>query len=249
MKFNGRTAVVTGAGSPRGFGRLIALMLADRGCNIMVWDLDGEGAAETARLCAQYGVRTASLAVDVSNEDQVNFAAAETLRTFSRVDILVNNAGITQKKTLLEISLDEWNRMQNINMTSIFLACKAFLPSMIAQKYGRIVNTSSVSGRNGGGVFGGSHYCASKAAVIGFSKALAKEVATTGVTVNCVAPGASKTDIGGNKFENKPHPTGVPMDRRGEPREIASAVLFLASEDASFITGHTIDINGGSYMV
>lgn len=215
----------------------------------MIWDLDGDGAAETARLCAEKGVRTASIGIDVSDEAQVNAAAEETLKQFGHIDILINNAGITQKKTLSEISLDEWNRMQSINMTSIFLACKAFLPSMVAQKYGRIVNTSSVSGRNGGGVFGGSHYCASKAAVIGFSKALAKEVATTGVTVNCVAPGASKTDIGGNKFENKPHPTGVPMDRRGEAREIASAVLFLASEDASFITGHTIDINGGSYMV
>lgn len=249
MDFHGRTAILTGGGSARGFGRCAALMLAERGCQMAITDLDEAGAKETARLCRELGVKAEGYGLDVTNQEQIEKVFHEIHETFGRIDILVNNAGITQKKTVIEMSLDEWNKIVNVDLTSVFLCCKAALPYMIEQGYGRIVNTSSVSGRNGGGVFGGAHYCAAKAGVIGFSKALGKEVATKGITVNCVAPGASNTDIGGNKYENKPHPTGVPMDRRGDAAETAAAIVFLASEHASFITGDTIDVNGGSYMV
>ena len=187
--------------------------------------------------------------LNITDPQQVCSMIERVRREFGQIDILINNAGITQKKAIQEMSLEEWNRILTVDLTGVFLCCQAVLPSMISQRYGRIVNVSSVSGRNGGGIFGGSHYCAAKAGVIGFSKALGKEVAVHGITVNCVAPGASKTDIGGNRYENKPQPTGVPMNRRGEAHETAAAILFLASEHASFITGATIDVNGGSYMV
>lgn len=249
MDFQGRTAILTGGGSPRGFGRCAAQMLAERGCRLAIIDLDKEGAKQTAELCRALGTQAIGLGLDVTQADQIKEAFQKIHDQFGRIDILINNAGITQKKAVLELSLEEWERMLMVDLTSVFLCCQAALPYMIEQRYGRIVNVSSVSGRNGGGVFGGAHYCAAKAGVIGFSKALGKEMAPFGITVNCVAPGASKTDIGGNLYENKPHPMGVPMDRRGEAAETAAAMVFLASEHASFITGATIDVNGGSYMV
>ena len=251
MEFSKRTAIITGAGSARGFGVHTALMLAKRGADLMIVDIDGEGAEKTAERCRREGapgIRVASLAADLSREGEVKKVVSETVRQFGRIDILMNIAGITQKKRLTEITLEDWNHMMDVDMTSIFLMCREVVPVMREQHYGRIINMSSVSGRHGGGVFGGSHYCAAKAACIGFSKAVAKEVAKDGITVNCVAPGPSKTDIGAGAYENKPHPVGVPMDRRGEADEIASAFVWLASEGASFITGATIDVNGGSYM-
>ena len=252
MDFTRRTAIITGAGSARGFGVHAALMLVKQGANLMILDINGEGAERTAELCrkeGREGIRAASMGVDLTSEEEVKRAVSETMKLFGRIDILMNIAGITQKKIMTEITLEEWNRMMNVDMTSIFLMCREVVPIMKAQHYGRIVNMSSVSARNGGGVFGGSHYCAAKAACIGFSKAVAKEVAKDGITVNCVAPGASKTDIGAGPYEKKPHPVGVPMDRRGEADETASALVYLASEEVSFITGATIDVNGGSYMV
>lgn len=248
MDFHGQVAIITGGGSVRGFGRCTALMLAQRGCNLMITDLNEAGAQETAQLCREHGVQAVAMGLDVTDEGQVRHMVEVTIETFGRVDILINNAGLTQKKTTAEMTLAEWELIIRIDLTGVFLCSRAVLSVMEGQGYGRIVNVSSVSGRNGGGVFGGSHYCAAKAGVIGFSKALAKEVAQAGITVNCVAPGASKTDIGGNPFENKPQPTGVPMNRRGEAKETAAAIVFLAGRDASFITGVTIDVNGGAYM-
>ena len=205
MNFKGRVAIVTGGGSVRGFGRTTALMLAERGCDVIITDLNGPGAEETAALCREKGVRAKGIVVDGTDYDQVNAAVASIKEEFGRIDIMINNAGITQKRTILELTMEDWNRMISVDLTSVFIWCQAVLPSMLEQHYGRIVNVSSVAGRNGGGIFGGAHYSAAKAGVIGFSKALGKAYATEGIISNCVAPSACKTDMG-MPVEEMPHP-------------------------------------------
>jgi len=248
MNFTGRTAVITGAGSERGFGRTTALMMAERGCDIIAADLDAAGAKQTAQIVREKTGRKASgLAVNVADAASIEAMMKAAVQEFGRIDILVNNAGYTQQKKLMEISLEDWQNLLAVNLTGVFLCCQAVIPHMLENRYGRIVNISSLGAKNGG-VTGGGHYCASKAGVIGFSKCVAKEVAQKGITVNCVAPGASKTDIGGIKFEEKYIPADIPMGRRGEREDIAFAVAFLACEQAGYITGATIDVNGGAYM-
>ncbi len=248
MNFSNQVAIVTGAGSPRGFGKEICWMLANRGASLLLADFDEAGVMLNADELRASGFDAIAVKVDVSNEQSVQTMVKTALEHFGRIDILINNAGISQKVSSLDMTLQDWNRIMAVDLTGIYLCCHEVLPSMVEQQYGRIVNVSSISGRNGGGITGGAHYCAAKAGVIGYSKALGKEFALDGITVNCVAPGASKTDINGKRFEDKSIPDGVPMQRRGEREEIASAVLFLSSRFASFITGHTIDANGGAYM-
>ncbi len=248
MKFTDKVALITGAGSERGFGRTMALMFAERGCNLVIADMDGDGAKKTAELAQAKNVRAIGLKVDVASEADVKNMVATCMSEFGKVDILVNNAGITQSRPTVEMSLDEWNKILAVDLTGVFLCCREVLPHMIAREYGRIINVASISGQNGGGVFGGAHYCAAKAGVIGYSKALGKEMAKKGITVNAVSPGASKTDVGGRKFEDKAVPVDIPMGRRGETYEIASAAVYLASDHASYLTGSTISVNGGAYM-
>jgi len=248
MNFKGQVAIVTGAGSARGFGHEICNMMAERGASLVLADFNEDGVLANAKELQEKHVDAIGVKVDVSDPESVENMVKTALEHFGRIDILVNNAGISQKVTSLDMTLADWNRIMSVDLTGIFLCCHSVLPIMVKQHYGRIVNVSSISGRNGGGITGGAHYCAAKAGVIGYSKALGKEFALQGITVNCVAPGASKTDINGKRFEDKSIPDGVPMQRRGEREEIAAAVLFLACPLASFITGCTIDANGGAYM-
>lgn len=247
MDFSGQTAIITGAGSERGFGRTIALFLADRGCSVVASDLNEAGARETARLVKEKGRNAIGIMCDVTDPASVKTFIAESIAAMGQVHILINNAGYTQKIASGDIGLEDWNRMITVHMTGSFLCAQAIIPHMTERKYGRIVSISSLGMRNGG-VTGGAHYCAAKAGIAGFSRTLAKEAAKNGITVNCVAPGPCLTDIGGLKYEDKTVPRDILMGRRGTREEIAAAVAFLASPLASYITGINLDVNGGAYF-
>ena len=250
MSEKNRVVLVTGAGSERGIGRSIALYMAKRGYDIVAADLDMEGAEEVAGLVKGLGRRSLAVRVDVADEVSVNRMVVAAIQEFGKIDILANVAGITQKVKVLDTTLDDWNRVLSVNLTGTFLCSKAVLPGMQANRFGRIVSISSVSGKRGGGVFGGAHYSAAKAGILGFSKALARECVLDGVTVNCVCPGLIATDIrkGLSAEEEKASWKTIPMERPGTADEVACAVAFLASEDAGYITGEDIDVNGGSHM-
>lgn len=250
MKFDGKVAVVTGAGSKRGIGRETALALAERGADVVVADMDLEGAKRVAGEIEALGRRALALPVNVTDEASVESMFAEAEKALGRVDILVNNAGITQPVTTADMTVEDFMRIIKVNLLGTFLCSKHAVPYMSKNHYGRIVSLSSVSGKRGGGVFGGSHYSAAKAGILGFSKALAREVVGNGITVNCVCPGAIATDIRAGISDEKEASIadGVPMHRVGTAREVADAICFLASDCASYITGEDIDINGGSHM-
>jgi 3-oxoacyl-[acyl-carrier protein] reductase len=245
-----RVAIVTGSGSKRGIGRTIALTLAEQGAKIVVADMNLDGIEETVSAIMEAGGEALGVELNVTEKASVDVMVKKVLDTYGRIDILVNNAGISQKVTVRDMKLEDMAKVFSVNMFGLFLCSQAVLEPMQKQKYGRIINISSVSAKRGGGVFGGAHYSASKAAVLGFSKNLAREVATDGITVNCVAPGLVNTDIWKSLDEASAQSViaGIPMGRPGETREIATAIAFLASEEASYITGEEIDINGGSHM-
>lgn len=245
-----RVVLITGAGSPRGIGRAIALYMAKRGYDIAVADMNLEGAQAVAEEVRALGRRSIGIQANVTDEASVQAMVESAIAGMNKVDILVNCAGITQPITVLNTTLADWNRVMEVNMTGTFLCSKAILPHMQSRKFGRIVNISSVSGKRGGGVYGGAHYSASKAAILGFSKALARECVLDGVTVNSVCPGLIATDIRQGISDEKEHEAwkAVPLGRPGTADEVACAVAFLASDDASYITGEDIDVNGGSHM-
>ena len=246
----GRVAMVTGAGSPRGLGRSIALAMAGQGASVVVCDMDSEGAAAVAEEIRSIGGTALALEVNVTSSEQIQQAVQTTLEKFGKIDILVNNAGITQPVKVLDTSEADWDRLLSVNLKGTFLFSKAVLPTMLKNGYGRIINMSSVSGKRGGGVFGGAHYSAAKAGILGFSKALAREVAPA-VTVNSIAPGMAATDIRGaleSPEEEQKMSVDIPCKRFAKPEEIAATACFLASEEAGYITGEDIDINGGSHM-
>ncbi len=250
MNFEGKVAVVTGAGSKRGIGRSICLYLAQKGCDVVVADMDFAGATEVSNLIKDMGRRSIAVEVNVTNEESIANLMAQSEKELGKIDILINNAGITQPVTVLNTTLDDWNRIISVNLTGTFLCSKAVVPYMQKNKYGRIVNLSSVSGKRGGGVYGGAHYSAAKAGILGFSKALAREVVEDGITVNSVCPGLVATDIRAGLPMEKELATWktIPMQRPGTADEVAATVAFLASDCASYITGEDIDINGGSHM-
>ena len=251
MTLKGKIAIVTGAGSEKGIGQAAALVLAKKGAAVVVTDIDLSGAERTAQAVRQQGVEALALRVDVTDAREVETLVEKTLREFNRIDILVNVAGITQPIRVLDTTEADWDRVLAVNLKGTFLCSKAVLPTMIAQKFGRIVNLSSVSGKRGGGVYGGAHYSAAKAGILGFSKALAREVAAFGITVNSVAPGLIATDIRGGLEPPERQlemSKDIPCQRMGTPEEVAAGIAFLASDEAAYITGEEIDINGGSHM-
>lgn len=246
----GKVAVVTGSGSKRGIGREIAMSLSKQGASIVIADMNQEGIDEVVAEIRSAGGNAMGAILNVTDEVSVDALVEKTLETFGSLDILVNNAGISQKVTVEDMTLEDMKRIFNVNMFGLFLMTQAAMKPMKEKGWGRIINLSSVSGKRGGGVFGGAHYSASKAAVLGFSKNLAREVAKDGITVNCVAPGLVNTDIWKSMPEEMAQKVieGIPMGRPGETKEIASTITFLASSEASYITGEDIDINGGSHM-
>lgn len=245
-----RIAIVTGAGSERGIGRAIANELAKKGATVIVADLNLDGAIHVATELVEKGYQAIGKEVDVTSRKSIDNLVESVLAKYGQIDILINNAGITRTSKILDITDEEWDLVFAINMKGVFYCTQAVLPSMIKHGYGRIVNLSSIAGKQGGGVFGTSHYAATKAGVLGFSKSVAREVATHGITVNSVAPGLIDTDIisGMSPEMRKERNSQVVLKRAGTPQEVAATVAFLASSDASYITGEEIDVNGGLLM-
>jgi len=249
--FEGKAAIVTGAGSLSGIGRQVALVLAEGGADVAVADVDLSGAQRVADEIETMGKRAIALHLDVCSEVSVKEMCQSVMSHFGRIDILVNNAGITQPIQVADMTLADFQRVLEVNLFGTFLCSKEVIAvAMAKQNYGRIVNLSSVSGKQGGGVYGGAHYSAAKAGILGFSKALAREVVGKNITVNCVSPGLIATDIrvGFPIEKERAIWETIPMKRPGTGREVAHAIAFLASDEASYITGEDIDINGGSYM-
>ncbi len=251
-----RTAVVTGSASERGIGRATARRLAEDGWAVVVLDLDEEGSTKAAeQIAMDYAVQTFASVVNVADEDSVTAAAAAVQARVEAgqlppVGAVVNIAGITSPVTFLETDLALWNKVMAVNATGTYLVTKAFLPAMVEAGWGRVVNMSSVSALRGGGVFGKVPYSAAKAAILGFTKALARELGPTGVTVNAVAPGAVDTDIrvGSTDAQEAAIRADVPVGRTATTREVASAIAYLCSDDAAYLTGTTLDVNGGSHL-
>jgi 2-hydroxycyclohexanecarboxyl-CoA dehydrogenase len=247
-----RTVIVTGAGSARGIGREACLRLAAAGWSVGVLDLDGSAAQETAELAARVkGGQAIGVDCDVTKRDQVDAAVSTVESELPPVAALVNNAGMTAPTRFLDIDEDEWDRIFDVNVRGLYLITRRVLPGLIDRGYGRIVNLSSVSAVRGGGVFGGAHYSAAKAAVLGLTRALAREAGPSGVTCNALAPGLIATDITAGKLspERKAQIVAeIPVQRQGTVGDVASMIVYLCSEDAGYVTGATLDINGGSHI-
>nr|WP_315099854.1 SDR family NAD(P)-dependent oxidoreductase [uncultured Fretibacterium sp.] len=248
---NGKVAVVTGAGSLRGIGRSIAIALATQGAKVAICDINEEGLLKVAEEIKQRTSEVMTVTMSVTDGTSIREGFASVVDKWGKIDILVNNAGITQPVTVAEMSETDFERILDVNLKGTYLCCKAVAPYMLEKKYGRIINMSSVSAKRGGGVFGGAHYSAAKAGILGFSKAFAREVSPHGITVNSIAPGLVATDIRGgleSEEEQKRMTRDIPCRRMGLPEEVAAAVCFLASDEAGYITGEEIDVNGGSHM-
>jgi len=243
----GKVAIVTGAS--RGIGRQIALTLASYGANIVVnYHGSLEKAKEVASEIEAMGREALLYQGNVADMDAMKAMVKETTKKFGRIDILVNNAGITKDNLLMAMKEEEFNQVLDINLKGSFICMKQVIRIMIKQRYGRIINLSSVSGRMGNA--GQVNYSASKAGVIGMTKSLAREVGSRGITVNAVAPGFIDTDMtAALKDEVKDAiMAGIPLKRVGNPEDIAEAVAFLASDKASYITGQILSVDGGMYM-
>lgn len=250
LDFNEQVIIVTGSGSPKGIGKTIAKTFAKQGGTVIIADMNTEGIANTVKEIEQEGGKAFGIELNVTDKASVDNMVKTIMDKFGRIDVLVNNAGISQKVTVEDMTLEDMQRIFNVNMFGLFLCTQACMKPMREAKYGRIVNLSSVSGKRGGGVFGGAHYSASKAAVLGFSKNLSREISADGVTINSVCPGLINTEIWKSlpKEDAQKVIDGIPMGRPGETQEVANAIVFLASKEASYITGEEIDINGGSHM-
>jgi len=242
---SGKVAIVTGAS--RGIGRAISLALAGRGALVILTDVLGPQTEALAAEMTAGGGRAEAVTMDVTSAESVQAAVEGVLGRHGRVDILVNNAGIARDQLLMRMKREEWDAVLNINLTGAFTCAQAVLRQMMRQRSGRIVSISSVVGQMGNA--GQSNYAASKAGLIGFSKALAREVAARNITVNVVAPGLIDTDMTRALSEGvrSEWAAKVPLGRLGTPEDVAAAVAFLASDEASYITGQVLAVNGGMY--
>ena len=247
MSLQGRTAIVTGAA--QGIGRAIAEALAQAGADIAVADLDPSRSAEAVAAVEKIGRKALNLKVNVADTGETKSMVEQVLKAWGKVDILVNNAGITRDGLLLRMKEEDWNLVLQINLNGTFNCTKAVLQPMTKQRYGRIVNIASIVGVIGNA--GQANYSASKAAVIGFTKTVGREYASRNVTVNAVAPGFIDTAMthGLSADVKDTLLKQIPLGRLGTPADIAAAVRFLVSEEAAYITGHVLHVNGGMLMV
>ena len=244
MNLSGKIALVTGAS--RGIGRAIAEKLVACGATVIGTATTENGAEAISQYLGQNGK---GLALNVTDEASIESVISTIKAEFGDIDILVNNAGITRDNLLMRMKNDEWQDILDTNLTSVFRLSKVLMRTMMKKRYGRIITIGSVVGTMGNA--GQANYAAAKAGLIGFSKSLAREVASRGITVNVVAPGFIETDMTAALTDEQKALTlaQVPVGRLGQPTEIANAVAFLASDEASYITGETLHVNGGMYMV
>jgi 3-oxoacyl-[acyl-carrier protein] reductase len=246
MQLEDKIAIVTG--SAQGIGEEIALVLAEEGAHVVVTDINLEGVESTASEVEKRGRKALPLKVNVADMEESEQMVQETVKHFGRIDIMVNNAGITRDTLLLRMREEHWDQVMNVNLKGTFNCTKAAVKIMFRQKSGRLINIASVTGAMGNS--GQANYSASKAGVIGFTKAVAREYAGRGITVNAVAPGFIETQMT-HAIPDKERKTlisQIPSGRLGSPRDVADAVLFLASDASSYITGQVLHVNGGLYM-
>jgi NAD(P)-dependent dehydrogenase (short-subunit alcohol dehydrogenase family) len=244
----GQVVVITGAARARGIGRATAAMCIEHGARVAILDIDPADVAEVTR---DLGANTLGLICDVTSAASCASAVERVLAWGGRLDVLINNAGITQKRGIADVTTEDYDLVTNVILRGTLQMSQAVLPTMRAAGAGSIVNVSSMSAQQGGGVFGGAHYCAAKAGVLGLTRAMARELGPENIRVNAIAPGLILTDFSrsGSTDESK-HQTAQawPLRRAGSPSEIAGACLFLASSLSSFMTGATLDVNGGAHM-
>ncbi|MGO4916416.1 SDR family NAD(P)-dependent oxidoreductase [Pseudogemmobacter sp. W21_MBD1_M6] len=245
---DGKFAIITGAASPRGLGKATARLFAEHGATIAILDLDA-GQAQAA--AADLGAGHVGLACNVTDKAACAAAARALVAQWGRIDILVNNAGITQPLKLMDIEPQNYDAVMDVNLRGTLFMSQAVIPTMRAQKSGSIVNLSSVSAQRGGGIFGGPHYSAAKAGVLGLTKAMARELAPDNIRSNAICPGFIATDITGGMLTPDMMVqilAGIPMARAGEASDVAGCALFLASDLSAYCTGTEVDVNGGSLI-
>ncbi|PDT44775.1 short-chain dehydrogenase [Sinorhizobium fredii] len=249
MLLKGKTAVISGAASKRGIGRATAELFASHGARVAILDLHADEAKAAAGDLppVEHGAHI-GLRCDVADRASCTSASDEVLSAFGVANILINNAGITQPVKTLDISDADWQRIVAVNMTGVLNLSQVFIPNMRQNDGGSIACMSSVSAQRGGGIFGGPHYSAAKAGVLGLAKAMAREFGPDSIRVNCVTPGLIQTDITGDKLSAEMRADivkGIPLSRLGDARDVANIYLFLASDLSAYVTGAVIDVNGG----
>jgi 3-oxoacyl-[acyl-carrier protein] reductase len=242
-KLENKIAIITGGAD--GLGKAGAQLMAQQGAKVVIWDLNEEKGAETVQQIVENGGEAVFAKVNTADMHQVEQAVANVVTQFGRIDILVNNAGITRDSTLLKMTRDQWDQVIDVNLTGVFNCTKCVAPHMVTNKFGRIINTSSVVALYGN--FGQTNYTATKAGLIGMTKTWARELGRKGINVNAVAPGFIATEMVMKMPENvlEAMQAKVPLQRLGKPEEIAAIYLFLASEDSSYVNGTVISADGG----
>jgi len=244
MNFNGQTALITGAG--RGIGKKIAVKLAESGLDIAIADMNPVS-DDVLREIEEYGTKCLAFQLDVTDVESVDSVVKKIIDETGGIHILVNNAGITQDNLFMRMKLEQWSQVIDVNLNGVFHVTKAVIRTMVKQHSGRIINISSVVGFSGNP--GQVNYSSTKSGLIGFTKSLSREVGTRGITVNAVAPGFINTAMTQalNESQQQAILSQIPLGRMGEAEDIANAVAFLASEEASYITGTVLHVNGGMY--
>ena len=242
-KLDGQIVIVTGGA--RGIGEGICKLFCDEGAIVFLWDIleDGQNKADNI---SKNGGSIIFQKVDVSNQDSVNSAIENIIENHGKIDVLINNAGIIRDRSILKMTRDDWDTVQSVNVDSLFITTKAVLPIMKASNYGRIISASSINAFQG--AFGQTNYSASKAAIVGFTHSLCREVGKYNITVNAVAPGFIKSEMTDSMPEEiiKSGIAQIPVGRIGTREDMAHAYLFLASKEAGFVSGHTLHANGGA---
>jgi 3-oxoacyl-[acyl-carrier protein] reductase len=247
MRFKDQVAIITGAA--KGIGRSIALALVKEGAKVVLVDVDGEVLRSLQEEIEKRGGQALSVACDISTFFDVERMVEQGLKAFGRIDLLVNNAGIIRRGTIETVSEEDWDRVIAVNLKGTFNCCKAVVGPMKRQRSGKIVNVSSIAGKLGD-ITSAPGYGSSKAGADALMKTLARQLAPSGIRVNAVAPHAIETEMSAQWPDERKREviTGIPLGRLGRPEDVAAAVLFLASDDASFITGEILDVNGGAFM-
>ncbi len=247
VDLTGKISIVTGGA--QGIGRSIALTLARKGSDVIIADVNIQKAYETAEEIRKIGRKSLAIKVDVTDKNEVQRKFTEAINEFKGVDILVNNAGILQDAFITDISEEGWDRAIDVNLKGVFLCSQFVISHMVKKKKGKIINIASIGGKDGFPL-AGAHYSASKAGVMGFTRQLAKQVAPYGIAVNAVAPGTTESGMISHRTDTQKAEliTKIPLGRLGRPEDTAEAVAFLASNEADFITGETLDVCGGLYM-